>query len=63
MKNKTSEHSAEIKTEILQIVDAFQIGNFIEILSFENSQYSELKFIETKFKTTKGVYTHFYSVK
>ena len=50
----------EIKTELLQICEAFNLG------SFKNSvSHSEEKngFILTEFETTTGKYKHYYRVK
>lgn len=49
----------EIKTEILQICEAFNLGTFI---SFE-SLAEKNGFIETEFKTFIGVYTHYFNAK
>lgn len=61
MKNK-SEFSSEIKTEILNIVEAFSLGSFISILSFEPSSKNN-EYIFTSFETTLGRYNHYYRVK
>lgn len=58
----TSKHSAEIKTEVLQIVDAFELGSFKRLVSFE-PDYKLLDYIKTVFETTTGEYVHFYRVK
>lgn len=48
----------EIKTEILEICDAFNLG------SFKNSHSKEINdYIETTVETNKGVYTHYFRVK
>lgn len=57
-----SEHSAEIKTEVLQIVEAFGLGTFESLLSFEPSSKVE-GYILTQFETSLGRYTHWYRVK
>lgn len=62
MKTNTSEYSAEIKTEILQIVEAFGLGEFIELSSFEKSRKVE-DYIFTQFETTLGRYNHYYRIK
>ena len=54
-----SEYSADIKTEILQIVEAFNIGYLISLLSFEQSG----DYILTRFETTHGIYQHYYRIK
>lgn len=54
-----SEYSADIKTEILQIVEAFNIGLLIRLLSFEQSG----EYILTRFETTHGIYQHYYRIK
>ena len=54
-----SEYSADIKTEILQIVEAFNIGYLISLLSFEQSG----EYILTRFETTHGIYQHYYRIK
>jgi hypothetical protein len=57
-----SEHSAEIKTEVLQIVEAFGLGTFQSLLSFEPSSKVE-GYILTQFETSLGTYNHYYRVK
>jgi hypothetical protein len=59
---KKSEHSAEIKTEVLQIVEAFGLGQFVGLLSFEPSSKVD-GYIFTQFETTIGTYNHYYRVK
>jgi hypothetical protein len=59
---KKSEHSAEIKTEVLQIVEAFGLGQFVGLLSFEPSSKID-GYIFTQFETTIGIYNHYYRVK
>lgn len=54
-----SEYSADIKTEILQIVEAFGLGQFDSLLSFEQSG----EYILTRFETTHGIYQHYYRIK
>jgi len=51
--------SAEIKTEILQIVEAFDLGPFEKLLTFE----SRGGYIHTRFKTAGGIYEHYYRVR
>jgi hypothetical protein len=66
-----SEHSAEIKTEVLQIVEAFGLGTFQSLLSFKPSskltasmQCLQVKgYILTQFETSLGTYNHYYRVK
>ena len=48
--------SAEIKTEILQIVEAFDLGPFEELLTFKQRG----GYIHTAFKTQTGIYKHYY---
>jgi hypothetical protein len=57
-----SEHSAEIKTEVLQIVEAFGLGAFESLLSFEPSSKVE-GYIFTQFETSLGTYNHYYRIK
>jgi hypothetical protein len=57
-----SEHSAEIKTEILQIVEAFDLGQFVSLLSFEPSSKVE-GYILTRFETTTGIFNHWFKLK
>jgi hypothetical protein len=59
---KTSEHSAEIKTEILQIVEAFGLGSFKGLLSFAPSSKVD-GYIFTQFETDLGTYSHYYRIK
>ena len=51
--------SAQIKTEILQIVEAFDLGPFEGLLTFE----SRGKYVLTAFKTRTGTYEHYYRIK
>jgi hypothetical protein len=48
--------SAEIKTEILQIVEAFDLGPFEGLLTFEPRG----GYVLTAFKTRTGIYEHYY---
>ena len=57
-----NEHSADIKTEVLQIIEAFGLGEFISLLSFTPSSKIE-GYILTNFKTTLGTYQHWYKIK
>lgn len=59
---KTTEYSAEIKTEVLQIIDAFGLGSFVGLLSFEPSSRVE-GYIFTQFETTLGRYNHYFRIK
>jgi len=62
MKNpKQTAHplSAQIKTEILQIVEAFDLGPFEGLLTFESRD----KYVLTAFKTRTGIYEHYYRIK
>ena len=61
MRNK-SEHSADIKTEVLQICEAFGLGEFQGLLSFEESSKVE-GYIFTQFETSIGRYNHYYRIK
>jgi len=51
--------SAQIKTEILQIVEAFDLGPFEGLLTFESRD----KYVLTAFKTRTGIYEHYYRIK
>lgn len=64
MKNniETSVHSAEIKTEILQIIEAFGLGSFICLHSFAPSE-KVYGYIFTQFETTMGIYNHYFRIK
>ena len=57
-----SEHSADIKTEVLQIIEAFGLGEYISLLSFEPSSKVD-GYIFTQFETTLGRYNHWYKIK
>lgn len=57
-----NEHSADIKTELLQICEAFNLGSFKQILSFEPSTKVE-GYIFTQFETSIGIYNHYYNTK
>ena len=59
---KKSEFSAEIKTEVLQIIEAFGLGNFISLLSFEPSTRAE-GYVFTQFETDLGRYNHYFRIK
>ena len=60
MKNP-NEYSAEIKTEVLQIVEAFSLGRFLRMTTMINS--TELSdYIFTQFETTMGIYTHYFRI-
>lgn len=59
---KNHEISSEIKTEILEICDAFNLGSFKELLSFEPSSKVD-GYVFTQFETETGRYNHFYRVK
>lgn len=61
MKNK-SEHSAGIKTEVLEICEAFNLGSFEGLLSFEPSSKVD-GYIFTQFETSTGRYNHWYKIK
>ena len=51
--------SAEIKTEILQIVEAFGLGPFEGLLTFNPRG----RYVLTAFKTRTGIYEHYYRIK
>ena len=57
-----SEYSSEIKTELLQIVEAFGLGSFVDLLTFEPSTTVD-GYIFTQFETTIGRYNHYYRIK
>jgi len=57
-----SEHSAEIKTELLIICEAFSLGSFIEILSIIPSTKVD-GYLFTQFETSIGRYNHYYKTK
>lgn len=59
---KTSEYSFEIKTEVLQICEAFGLGEFKGLLSFTPSTKVE-GYIFTQFETSIGIYNHYFRVK
>lgn len=50
----------EIKTELLQICEAFNLGSFIGSVSHSDEING---YIKTEFKTSTGNYTHFFRVK
>jgi len=56
------EHSAEIKTEILQIVEAFGLGSYERIAYMEVSSKVD-GYIFTQFETDLGTYSHYYRIK
>jgi len=57
-----SEHSAEIKTEVLQIVEAFGLGSYKRIAYMEPSSKVD-GYIFTQFETDLGTYNHYYRTK
>jgi hypothetical protein len=59
---KTSDYSAEIKTEVLEIIEAFGLGSFIGLLSIEPSTKVD-GYIFTQFETTLGTYNHYFRIK
>lgn len=59
---KNSEHSSEIKTEILEICEAFNLGSFESLLSFEPSTKVD-GYIFTQFETETGRFNHYYRIK
>lgn len=60
--NTTSEYSYEIKTEVLQIIEAFNLGSFVDLLTFEPSSKVD-GYIFTQFETSTGRYNHYYRIK
>lgn len=50
----------EIKTELLEICEAFNLGSFISSLSHSEEVNG---YIMTEFKTSTGNYKHYYKVK
>lgn len=59
---KNSEYSSEIKSEVLQICEAFGLGNFIGLISFEPSSKVDV-YIFTQFETDLGIYNHYFRIK
>lgn len=57
-----AEYSFEIKTEVLQIIESFGLGEFISLLSFEPST-RKYGYIFTQFETTLGRYNHYFRIK
>lgn len=55
------EYSAEIKTEILEICEAFSLGAFKGFLSFAPSSRVD-GYIFTQFETSIGRYNHYYRI-
>ena len=55
-----SEYSSEIKTEVLQIVEAFSLGSYVGLLSFTPS--TKEGYILTQFETTLGIYNHYFKI-
>jgi len=62
MKTNKSEYASEIKTEVLQICEAFNLGSFEGLLNFEPSSKVE-GYIFTQFETSTGRYNHYYRMK
>lgn len=54
-----SEYSADIKTEILQIVEAFGLGQFDGLTSFRK----EGEYVQTEFIAGGEVYKHYYRIR
>lgn len=50
----------ELKTEVLEICEAFKLGSYI---GFKTVSSNVDGYIKSEFKTSKGTYTHFYKVK
>jgi len=59
---KYSEHSADIKTEILEIIEAFSLGTYEGLYSFEPSSKVE-GYVFTQFQTDLGGYNHYFKIK
>jgi len=57
-----SEYSSEIKTEVLQIIEAFSLGKYVGLVSFAPSAKVE-GYILTQFETTIGIYNHYFKIK
>lgn len=57
-----TEHSADIKSEVLDIIEAFGLGTYLGLLSFEPSSRVE-GYIFTQFETTLGRYNHYYRIR
>ena len=57
-----SEHSSEIKTEVLQICEAFNLGEFSGLLSFEPSSKVE-GYVFTEFETSTGRFSHYFRIR
>ena len=55
-------NSSEIKTEVLQITEAFGLGKFIGLVSFEPSSKVD-GYIFTQFETDLGRYNHYFRIK
>ena len=52
----------EIKTEILEICEAFNLGSFISLLTTEQSSKVDGYYF-TQFETSLGRYNHYYKVR
>lgn len=50
----------ELKTEILEICEAFKLGSYI---GFKTVSSNVDGYIKTEFKTSTGTYNHYYKVK
>jgi hypothetical protein len=50
----------EIKTELLEICEAFKLGSFKNSISHSEEKNG---FIKTDFETSTGRYTHYFRVK
>lgn len=57
-----SKHSADIKTEVLQICEAFNLGSFEGLISSEPSSKVD-GYIFTQFETSTGSYNHYFRIK
>lgn len=49
----------KIKTEIIQICEAFNLGDYVDIIVVSDKVNG---FKSTQFTTSKGLYTHYYKI-
>lgn len=61
-KKELSTFSYEVKTEILEICEAFNLGSLVGLISYQQSETVK-DYLLTEFKTTKGIYKHWYKLK
>ncbi len=61
-KKEFNNHSSEVKTEILEICEAFNLGTLVGLISFQPSE-SVKGYLLTEFNTTMGTYKHWYKIK